>query len=317
MTSDDAVTVPDTHCRADVVCFGMLTSALVITVDELPARNTGALIKETCEFIGEDAANIACILSRWGVPTGHIGSTLGDDQRGHLLDKRRQEHGVLGTARFSQDLRTPHEINISDPSGARTFFWQRDPQTLRSLETADLSLLEGARLLYVDWYDGESLTRVMDRAIELGVPIFLNLEHGHEDASLLERYAPRTTICQVVTDEKQSGDIDPSAVARKLIDSGVETVLVTLAQEGCLGMRHGEEVRAWAPEVKVVDCCCAGAVFSAGFIYGYLTNWNLLRSLQFATTAASQSCARCGPQVSSVSEIEALTQGTKVESVSG
>ena len=49
----------------------------------------------------------------------------------------------------------------------------------------------------------------MDEANRLGVPVFLNFEHGHADPELLKRYAGRATICQAVTDAAQCGDIPP------------------------------------------------------------------------------------------------------------
>ena len=299
--------------KADVVCFGILTPALVVTVDELPAVNAGASIHETFEFIGSDAANIACILQSWNVRVGHIGSTLGDDRRGHLVARQLHEQHIQGEVRFSKDLVTPYEINVSDRTGSRTYFWKRDSEVLKTLETADLSLLDGARLLYLDWYDGDSIVRAMDEAAARGVAVFLNLEHGHEDSELLARCARHANICQIVTDETQTGNVDPSIVARKLLQAGVETVLVTLADDGCLAVRHDEVVRVWAPQVEIMDGCCAGAVFSAGFIYGYLNDWSLLRCAQFATTAATLSCTRIGPQVSSVAEIQSLAEQTEVE----
>jgi sugar/nucleoside kinase (ribokinase family) len=224
---------------------------------------------------------------------------------------------VKGEARFSPDVATPYEISVSDKTGARTFFWTRDSEVLTTLETADLSLLEKASLLYVDWYDGPSIVRAMDKAVDLGVPVFLNFEHGHEDPESLARYAGRSNVCQVVTDEAQTGAVDPRTVARKLLNCGVKTVLVTCAKEGAWAMRQDETLHATAPEIKVVDGCCAGAVFSAGFIFGQRNNWSLQRSLQFATTAATLSCTRIGPQVSTVEEIESLMEQTRVELVPG
>jgi sugar/nucleoside kinase (ribokinase family) len=298
---------------ANVVCFGVISPALVVAVDEFPAHNTGAVIDATYEFVGGDAANIACILHNWGVDSGHIGTTLGNDRRGHWVAQQLQDQGVKGEFRFSPNLATPYEINVSDKTGARTFFWTRDSEVLSTLETADLSLLEKASLLYVDWYDGPSIVRAMDRANDMRVPVFLNLEHGHEDPELLARYAGRSSVCQAITDEAQTGEVDPRTVARKLLNSGVETVLVTSAKEGAWAIRQDKALHATAPEVKVVDGCCAGAVFSAGFIYSQLNNRSLQRSLQFATTAATLSCTRIGPQVSTVEEIESLMEQTHVD----
>ena len=39
-----------------VVCFGMITPARVLVVDELPEWNTGAIRTEGAEFVSDDAA---------------------------------------------------------------------------------------------------------------------------------------------------------------------------------------------------------------------------------------------------------------------
>ncbi len=299
--------------RPEVVGFGMLTPVAILVVDQLPEYNTGALIKAVSEFIFDDAAIVACLLRQWGVQTGLIGTALGDDPRGREVARQLKEQGILGEVRLSPHLSTPFEVDISDRSGARTYFWQRTPQVLATLDTADLSLLVGARLLYVDWYDGDHILRAMDEAIRQSVPVFLNLEHGHADTNILHRYASRATICQAVTDAAQRGEESPLDVARKLLGVGVKTALITLAGEGCLAAQGDEIIRVHAPLVEVVDGCGAGATFSVGFIYGYLKGWNMEASLRFATAAASLKVTRPGLQMFPVAEIMALAEKIKIE----
>lgn len=295
------------------VGFGMLTPVAIMVVKQLPEHNTGAIVKEVSEFVFDDAAIIACLLRQWDLPTAMIGTTLGDDLRGHLLARQLEEWGVQGEVRFSKDIKTPWEVDVSDETGARTYFWQRSPQVLGTLDTADLSILSGARLLYVDWYDGDHILRAMDEARRLDVPVFLNFEHGHADPELLHRYARRAVICQAVTDAAQCGDIAPLDVVLRLLANGVQTALITMADEGCLAAQGMEAIRVHAPLVKVVDGCGAGATFSAGYIYGYLLGWDLEQSVRFATAAASLKVTRPGLQMFSIADIKALAGQLPVE----
>ncbi len=286
------------------VGFGMLTPVAIMVVKQLPEHNTGAMVKEVSEFVFDDAAIIACLLRQWDMPTAMIGTALGDDLRGHLLARQLEEWGVQGQVRFSKEIKTPWEVDVSDETGARTYFWQRLPQVLDTLDTADLSIIAGARLLYVDWYDGGHILRAMDEARRLDVPVFLNFEHGHADPQLLRSYAKRATICQAVTDAAQCGDISPMEVALRLLNMGIQTALITMADEGCLAVRGMEAIRVHAPAVKAVDGCGAGATFSAGYIYGYLLGWSLEASVRFATAAASLKVTRPGLQMFPMSEIK-------------
>jgi len=295
------------------VGFGMLTSVAILVVEQLPEHNCGALIEEVSDFVFDDAAIVACLLRQWDVPAGMIGTAVGDDNRGHNLVQQLKEWGVQGEVRFSKDIKTPLEVDISDRTGARTYFWQREKHVLDTLDTADLSLIQGAQVLYVDWYDGDHIVRAMDEAARLGVPVFLNLEHGHTDPALLERYAGRARICQAVTDAAQKDDSDPLAVAHKLIRAGVEIAIITLASEGSLVVSGDEALRVHAPKMVAVDGCGAGATFSAGFIYGQLQGWSLENSVRFATAAASLKVTRAGLEMFPLEEINVLASQIVVE----
>ncbi|MBI1854511.1 MAG: carbohydrate kinase family protein [Chloroflexi bacterium] len=291
----------------------MLTPVTIMVVEQLPEHNTGAIVKEVNEFVFDDAAIVACLLRQWDVPTGMIGTAVGDDPRGRDLARQLDEWGVQGSVRFSKEFKTPHEVDISDKTGARTYFWQRTPEILNTLDGADLSLLDGARILYVDWYDGDHILRAMDVALQSNVKVFLNLEHGHADTEILKKYAGRAAICQAVTDAAQLGEESPLDVARKLLKTGVQTALITMAGDGCLAARGQDAIRIYAPIVSAVDGCGAGATFSAGYIYGYLQDWNLERCVRFATAAASLKVTRAGLQMFAVDEITALASGLEAE----
>ena len=298
----------------EYVGFGMLTPVEIMVLENLPKHNTGAIVTEVNEFIFDDAAIVACLLRQWDVTSGMIGTAVGDDQRGHTLAKQMKEWGVQGTVRFTDEYRTPLEVNVSDRKGARTYFWQRTPQILNTLDTASLALLRGAKIMYADWYDGDHIVRAMDEANRLGVPVFVNLEHGHKDAEILKQYAKRATICQAVTDAAQIGGKRALVgTARKLLKSGIQTAIITLAKGGCLVAQGEKIVRVYAPKVKAVDACGAGATFSAGFIYGYLKGWSLESSARFATAAATLKVTHPGLQMSPVEEIMALAGRLKVE----
>ena len=298
----------------EYVGFGMLTPVEIMVLEKFPKHNTGAVVREVNEFVFDDAAIIACLLRQWDVSSGMIGTAVGDDARGHALAKQLKDWGVQGTVRFTKEYKTPLEVNVSDRKGARTYFWQRTPQILNTLDTADLSLLNGARIMYADWYDGDHILRAMGEANRLNVPVFINMEHGHKNADILEQYAKRATICQAVTDAAQLGGKRALVgTARKLLKSGIEIAIVTLAKGGCLVAQGNEIVRVFAPRVKAVDACGAGATFSAGFIYGYLKRWSLESSARFATAAATLKVTRAGLQMFPLEQISELANSLKVE----
>jgi len=294
--------------------FGMLTPVYIMALDKLPKHNTGAIVNQVSEYVYDDAAIIACNLRQWDVPTGMIGTAVGDDLLGHHVANTLRNMGVQGKVRFTKKYKTPLEVNVSDKKGARTYFWQRSEEILSTLDTADLSIIKKSKLLYVDWYDGDHIVRAMEEAKKNNIPVFLNFEHGHKNPELFKKYANLVTICQVVTDAAQIGKKQAMlGVARKLINSGIKTAIITMASQGCMVVQGDEIIRVFAPKVKAVDGSGAGATFSSGYIYGYLQGWRFEESVRFAIAAASLKVTHSGLQMFSVKEIKSLAGRLRVE----
>lgn len=292
----------------------MLTPVYIMALDQLPKHNTGAIVHQVSEYVYDDAAIIACNLRQWNVPTGMIGTSVGDDLLGHHIENTLKNLGVQGKVRFTKKYKTPLEVNVSDKLGARTYFWQRSPEILSTLDTADLGMLKDADLMYVDWYDGDHIIRAMNEARRCGVPVFLNLEHGHRDPEIMEKYVSRATICQAVTDDAQIGRKGAMlTVAKKLLKAGIKTAIITMARQGCMVVQGDEIIRVYAPKVKAVDGSGAGATFSSGFIYGHLKGWGLEETVRFAIAAASLKVTRSGLKMFPISEIKKLGASLSVE----
>ena len=289
----------------------MVTPARVLVVDRLPAWNEGVVWREGAEFVSDDAAIVAGLLSAWGVRAELTGSALGDDEAGRRTLRMLRGMGVRANIELRADVETPLEINVSDSLGGRTYYWNRRPDLLATLDDADLSALRGARLLYVDWYDAPHIVRAMRAAQDAGVPVMLNLEHGHADADALASLAPRARVCQAVTDAAQLGD-DAESVARVLMAQGVDTALVTLASGGALGVSGGEAIRVEAPRMAAVDTCGAGATFSAAYIARWLEGDALEDALRFAVAAASLKCGVAGPRAFPLEEVRRLAETLRI-----
>ena len=299
----------------EVVCFGMITPARLLVVDSLPVWNTGAVSTGSAEFISDDAAIVAGLLPAWGVSTQLLGTALGDDEAGRLTVRRLREMGVGGKFELRDDMETPFEVNVSDSLGGRTYIWDRRPEVLATLDDADLSAIEGAKLLYVDWYDAPHVIRAMKAAVAAGVPVMLNLEHGHAEAEALSTLVPYATICQAVTDAAQM-DTDAESVARLLVSRGVEVALVTLASGGVVGIKGEEALHVGAPELEPADTCGAGATFSAAYIVSLLAESDFEESLRFAVAAASLKCTTIGLKAFPQDQVRELTEGLEARRLS-
>ena len=294
------------------MCFGVLSYLQLMVVDQVPVHNGGTPIQQLTDSYGDDAAIVAGMLHQMGQKTRLIASALGDDELGRKVAATVGRRGVPVDIRIDPTVTTVAELSIADPSGARTYFYQRTSELLNTLDSADLSPLEQASYLYVDWYDGDHILRPMQAASRLGLPVFLNLESQLANPEVLVKLAPYTTVCQISADQPESGD-DLESIADSLLEVGITTVLITGGSRGCLAAEANQKVRVSAPTINVVDGNGAGSCFSASYIYANLRGWSLEQCARFATAQASLKCGVAGYDVPKVATGERLAPTLQVD----
>ncbi len=296
----------------EVVCFGVLSYLQLMVVDQVPVHNGGTPIQRLTDSYGDDAGIVAGMLHQWGQKTRFIPSALGDDELGSKVATTVGRLDLPVHLTVNPAVTTVAELSIVDPSGGRTYFYQRTPELLATLDEADLTPLESAAYLYVDWYDGDHILRPMRAAFSLGVPVFVNIECEYGNRELVAKLAPYVTVCQVSADGPDAGD-DLASIANAVLDAGIGTVVVTGGSRGCLAADAGQTVQVSAPQVEVVDGNGAGSCYSAGFIYGSVRRWTLEQCTRFATAQASLKCGVPGYKVASVADGERLAATLQAE----
>ncbi|PKB71927.1 MAG: hypothetical protein BZY87_02865 [SAR202 cluster bacterium Io17-Chloro-G6] len=303
---------PGPPSSREVVCFGVLSYLQLMVVDQIPVHNSGTRIQQLTDSYGDDAGIVAGMLHQWGQSARFIPSALGDDLLGTKVAATVERLGVPVRVTVNPGVTTVAELSIVDPSGARTYFYQRTPELLATLEETDLTPLEGAAYLYVDWYDGDYILRPMREASRLDVPVLVNIESQYGNQELLTKLAPYAAVCQVSADDPNAQD-DMATIAKGLLRAGFGTALVTGGNRGCLAADARETIRVSAPQVEVVDGNGAGSCFSAGFIFGRVRGWNLEQCTRYATAQASLKCGNPGYRVAAVAEGERVAATLQAE----
>lgn len=296
----------------DVVCFGVLSYLQLMVVDQAPVHNGGTPIRQLTDSYGDDAAIVAGMLRGWSQKARFIPSAVGDDELGRKVAATVKGMGLPVDVVVDPTVATVAELSIADPTGARTYFYKRTPELMATLDDADLSPLQQAAYLYVDWYDGDHILRPMEAASRLGVPVMVNLEDQYANAELLGKLAPYATVFQVSADS-QGERKDLGFIADGLLKTGIGTVLVTAGKRGSLAANAQQKIWVSAAEVEVLDGNGAGSCYSAAFIYAELQGWNLERSARFATAQASLKCRTPGYGVAPLAEGERLAETLEVE----
>ena len=299
----------------DLVAFGPIVLADLILVDKLPLINTGTEIKTTAKYLSDDAVIVATLLSQWDMSTALICTEIPSGEQGNHILNLLNGFNIQGEFRLSPYAVKPYEVTISDSLGNRTYFWRRDEKLLNSLDTANLNIIKNSKFLYVDWYDGDHILRPLDVANRHDVPVFLNLEYGHENQFALEKYVKPSTIVQAVTDNQQLHSLNAENIANNILEYGPKIVVVTMAEKGCLVTDGNQYLKVSPPsDISVLDVNGAGATFSAAFLYGFLNGWELQDISRFAVAGAALKCTEIGPKAFAVDKIKKLSGSLTIDS---
>ncbi len=291
-STDDFVTDinEDMPKPLDVVCFGVLFPMRIATVEEYPKADSGADILSLIEFIGADAPITSLTLDGLGCRVGLISNDIGNDLDGRRLLNRFKRTDIVTTVTLLGDVSTPFCLTVVDRDGNRTWFTFLS-NAAEGLLTADLSLVCQTDILYVDAYPPiwQASVRAIDCAIELGVPIFVNLDYVPNEelgrrlqkgVSVIQRGAVGQSIEQA------------REMAQTFFDSySASLCVITMARHGVIYTNHSGTFYLPAHDVKVANTAGAGATFSAGLIFGRVQSWPDDETVAFANALAGLYCS--------------------------
>jgi len=103
------------------------------------------------------------------------------------------------------------------------------------------------------------------------------------------------------------------AEMRGLVDTGVETVVVTLGEQGLLYADAARELLVRSPPVTAVNPTGSGDIFLAGFVAAHACGADAPSALRIGVSAAAASCARIEPDIEGPAEVRALLPRASVE----
>ncbi|HXI58569.1 MAG TPA: PfkB family carbohydrate kinase [Polyangia bacterium] len=220
---------------------------------------------------------------------------LSDDEFGQIILRGLKEFGVD----TSQVLIEPGKISpasfilVDERTGRRIVRYTRG--SITPLEPGELprELLDDAALLLVDGRVPAAQIAAAERAKALGVPVLLDARHlGPGMGELLDLSDAVIGSERFAAEVAHSSDVKRSL--REIVKLGPRVAVLTLGEEGAIGLESDAIVRAAAVPVEMYDSTGSSDVFRGAFAYGMLNGWSLDRSLPFANAAAGLNCRHLG-----------------------
>ncbi len=285
----------------DVVGVGHATLDLLGVVPRHPEVDTKTELGTFSLQGGGPAATALCTLSALGDSTALV-AKLSDDLFGQLIRQGLEVAGVDTAGLVVEPGRVSPVsfIAVEAAGGRRTIYWTRGD--VGRLEPAEvpLGLLAGARALHVDGVQMEAQLHAAREARRLGIPVMYDAGTVRPGSEELVGLTDLLVASERFAVELGGGTL--AANLEALRARGPATVVVTLGEDGSVGLRGDEVLSVPALEGPVVDTTGAGDVYHGAFLHAHLKGMELKACMRFASAAAGLKCRALGGRQGLASE---------------
>ena len=285
----------------DILVAGEINPDLILSGNVVPEfGQVEKLVEQATLAIGSSSAIFACGAARLGLRVAFIG-VCGDDLFGRFMLDQMQKRGVdVASVIVRQGEQTGLSIVLNQDSDRAIL---THPGLIPALQASDIpdALLQQTRHLHVASYFLQTnlqpdLPNLFRRAHLFGLTTSLDTNYDPSEGWLgfdellyqTDIFLPNKTEALSITKL-----IDVESAARQLARKS-KLVAVKLGADGALACEKDLISRSDSISVRVADTVGAGDSFDAGFVYGYLNNWELPKSLRLACVCGALSTQRAG-----------------------
>ena len=251
--------------------------------------------------VGSSSAIFSCGAARLGLKTAIVGVTGADLFGRFMLDELIK--GGVDVSGAIVDPRQPNGLSVilTRPEGDRAILtYMGTINQLRAEQVPD-ELLQKTRHLHVASYFLQTalqpdLPGLFQRAHALGLTT--SLDTNWDPSGLWSGFDKLLAQADVfLPNQNEALAISGTNTvdeALKVLSRKCQAVAIKCGEAGALARQGDEVARAAALPVQVVDTVGAGDSFNAGFLYGFLNNWSLERTLALAVACGSLSTRLAG-----------------------
>ncbi len=292
--------------RPKITVVGSNNVDLITYIDRMPNEGETITAPSFDMGFGGKGANQAVAAALLGAEVSMV-SKIGDDLFGPNTKRNFESYGIdtrnveavpgvsSGVAPIFVDPSSANRILIV--KGANDRLFAEDVEKARKvIVQSDLVILQLEILL-------ETVYFTLDLCAKEGIPTILNPAPA-DPALDLERiraasiFAPNESELQALTGMPVGSIDEAKSAARRLLEKGLNAVIVTLGERGSLLMTNEEEYLCPAVRVESKDTTGAGDAFIGCFATYYIETGDMHRAMELANRYAALSTMKPGTQKS-------------------
>lgn len=256
---------------------------------------------------GGSAANTIHGLARLGMETALVG-TVGKDSFGEFFGKDLKDNGIIPLLEYGT-ANTGRAISLVSPDGERTFATYLGAAVELPANRLKATLFHGYDHLHLEGYlvpNQQLVESAFILAQQCGMTVSLDLaSYNVVEANLdflrliTAKYKPI-----VFANEEEAraftGHVDPLK-ALNAFAKLCNTAIVKIGAKGSLIFHHGKKYTADAIQVNCLDTTGAGDLYAAGYLYGFVNDFEPDRCGAIGSLLAGKVIEEAGAKISDVS----------------
>lgn len=258
-------------------------------IDKYPKVGGRAVVRKTMKMAGGAAANVIYGLSILGVKCRFY-STIGEDEDAEFFKKSMGNVELICNVTHKE---TGKVVIYVDKNGERTFFVHPNAAGIVNLSMEDKDF-EEIDYLYLDPFPSDKSFAVhlnlAKKAKKFKTFVILNPGFPYTSLGFEKLFELLKYVDMLIMSKDEFLTLNKS---EEEILKFVDYLIITLGKDGCRciskieGLKKIEKIEKRAFKTDVVDSTGAGDAFAVGFIYGFLNNFGLEKSLLLGNYVAS------------------------------